>query len=68
MINDDTLFIKNMSKRKTPRLPFHIVKDHILGKDYEMSLVFTTKQNVLKLLKDLKKSILVFVRILFYLF
>lgn len=49
MTKDDNLFIKNMSKRKTPSLPFHVVKDQILGKDYEMSLVFTTKSNALKL-------------------
>ncbi len=49
MQKDDNFFIKNMSKRKTPSLPFHVVKDHILGKDYEMSLVFTTKEKALEL-------------------
>lgn len=36
----ETLTIKNTTKGKPPRLPFASIKDRILGKSYELSLVF----------------------------
>jgi probable rRNA maturation factor len=36
----DTLTIKNTTKGKHPSLPFLLMKNKILGKDYELSLVF----------------------------
>lgn len=35
-----TLTIKNTTKSKLPRLPFQLMKDAVLGADYELSLVF----------------------------
>ncbi len=33
----------NMTKSARPRVPFVAIKDKILGKDYELSLVFATR-------------------------
>lgn len=34
------LSIRNETKGKLPRLPFHMMKDAVLGKRYELSLAF----------------------------
>lgn len=49
--NTDTLSISYVSKRKTLRLPFLDIKNHILGKKYELSLVFADKKTVTNLNK-----------------
>ena len=36
----DTLSITNTTKGKLPRLPFVLIKEAVLGKKYELSLVF----------------------------
>lgn len=36
----DNLNIKNTTKGKLPSLPFEDIKNHVLGKKYELSLVF----------------------------
>lgn len=35
-----TLSIKNNTKKRPPRVRFELIKDEVLGKDYELSLVF----------------------------
>jgi len=37
---DSTFSIKNQTKRAAPRAPFLKLKDKVLGKKYELSLVF----------------------------
>ena len=39
-MNADKIGIKNLTKGKLPRLPFDRAKEMILGKNYELSLVF----------------------------
>lgn len=39
----DNLSTKNMTKGTPPRVPFVAIKNKILGKDYNLSLVFATK-------------------------
>ena len=36
----DTFTISNTTKGKLPRLPFDVMKEKVLGKDYDLSLVF----------------------------
>ena|SRR3989344_9195776 len=36
----EKILIKNMTKGKLPRLPFDSIKEKILGKNYELSIVF----------------------------
>lgn len=40
----ETVEILNMGKGKAPRLPFRVIKDKILGKNYHLSLVFATRK------------------------
>lgn len=42
----DTLLISNTTKGKLPRLPFAIMKDAVLGKKYELSVVFVGKARI----------------------
>lgn len=44
--------LKNNTKRQLPRLPFSRIKDAVLGKNYELSLVFVGD----KTSKDLNKK------------
>ncbi len=39
----DTFTLVNKTKGKLPSLPFEVMKDEVLGKDYELSLVFVTE-------------------------
>lgn len=39
----DNVDVTNMTKGALPRVPFVAIKNKILGKDYELSLVFATK-------------------------
>ena len=41
MSADDKFQIRNLTKGKLPRLPFNRAKKTILGKNYDLSLVFT---------------------------
>ncbi len=41
--------IKNMTKGKLPRLPFASMKDAVLGKNYNLSLVFTSRNELRRL-------------------
>jgi probable rRNA maturation factor len=45
------LEITNKSKGRLPSLPFELIKNTILGEKYELSLVFTTSKEMLKLNK-----------------
>jgi probable rRNA maturation factor len=45
------LEITNKSKGRLPSLPFELIKNTILGEKYELSLVFTTTEEMLKLNK-----------------
>lgn len=49
MQKSETVEISNLTKGKLPRLPFVPLKDAILGKRYELSIVFSTP----KISKDL---------------
>lgn len=54
-ISENTLIIR-MTSGKLPSLPFVRIKDHILGKNYELSLVFPTLQKSIELHKQFKKK------------
>jgi probable rRNA maturation factor len=53
---EGSLNIRRVSKRKEPNLPFLEVKNKILGKDYDLSLVFATKNIVLDLNKKYRNK------------
>ncbi len=64
---DDSLrfSIQNTTKGKPPRLPFREMKEYVLGKDYELSLVFagdarTRKLNLTYRNKDKPADVLSF--------
>jgi probable rRNA maturation factor len=42
MATDQTTSVTRMTKGKLPRLPFSRIKEVILGKHYELSIVFAT--------------------------
>ncbi|HEY4496219.1 MAG TPA: rRNA maturation RNase YbeY [Candidatus Paceibacterota bacterium] len=50
-MNNNKFGIKNLTKGKLPRLPFKRAKELILGKDYDLSLVFTDNNLTKKLNK-----------------
>ncbi|MFA6273417.1 MAG: rRNA maturation RNase YbeY [Candidatus Paceibacterota bacterium] len=50
-MSTDKLGVKNLTKGKLPRLPFSLAKEMILGKNYELSLVFIGNQLARKLNK-----------------
>lgn len=58
MLGNDTITIsflpthKETKKRKDLDLPFLDIKNHILGKKYDLSLVFADKKTVVKLNKQ----------------
>lgn len=56
MHDDSTLTIRRISRRKEPHLPFLEVKNKILGKEYDLSLVFATKNIVLELNKKYRNK------------
>ena len=43
-MNEETFSISNTTKGKLPRLPFELMKEKVLGKEYELSLVFIGKK------------------------
>ena len=51
MSADDKFQIRNLTKGKLPSLPFERAKEMILGKNYELSLVFTGNSLARKLNK-----------------
>lgn len=52
MATDQTTSVTRMTKGKLPRLPFSHLKDAILGKKYELSIVFATPAVSRKLNKE----------------
>jgi len=48
-MSTDKLGVKNLTKGKLPRLPFNRAKEMVLGKNYELSLVFIGNQLARKL-------------------
>lgn len=55
-MNTDKIGIRNLTKGKLPRLPFSRVKEMILGKNYELSLVFIGNQLARKLNKTYRNK------------
>lgn len=55
-MTDEFLSIKNETKGKLPRLPFSELKNAILGKNYELSVVFTTPAKMKKLNGQFRKK------------
>lgn len=51
MLKSDTISIINQTKGKLPRLPFANIKDKILGKKYELSIVFMEDKEIKKINK-----------------
>jgi len=49
MVDNNTVSITSITKGKVPDLPFSVIKDSILGKKYELSLVFSDKKTIQKL-------------------
>lgn len=49
MVEQDTVSITKLTKGRVPSLPFCAVKDYILGKKYDLSLVFADEKTVLDL-------------------
>src|SRR3989338_7754380 len=52
--NEENLYIVNQTKGRLPRLPFEIIKDRILGKNYELSIAFVSKDRARNLNKKLR--------------
>jgi probable rRNA maturation factor len=52
----DNLTITRETTGKLPRLPFLRMKDSILGKDYELSLVFIGRNRAIQMHKDWKSK------------
>ncbi len=52
----DTLLISNTTKGKLPRLPFVIMKDAVLGKKYDLSVVFVGKAKMRTLNRTYRKK------------
>jgi len=48
--------IKNFAKRPLPRIPFRSIKEKILGKRYELSVVFVGEPQMKKLNKLYRKK------------
>jgi rRNA maturation RNase YbeY len=48
-MDSESLTITNFTKGKLPRLPFAQMKDEVMGKNYELSLVFAGEQRSKKL-------------------
>lgn len=48
--------ITNLTKRKTPDLPFKEIKEKILGKKYDISLVLASNSLIKKLNKKYRKK------------
>jgi len=64
-VSEKNFNIKNTTKGKLPRLPFEHMKDEVLGKNYDLSLVFigdklSRKLNKLSRKKDYPTNILSF--------
>lgn len=51
MLRPDTISIINQTKGKLPRLPFANIKNKILGKKYELSIVFLEDKEIKKINK-----------------
>ncbi len=51
-MQDITFQLTNTTKAKLPRLAFAIMKDAVLGKNYELSLVIVSKAQIKKLNKE----------------
>ncbi len=52
----DNLSITRETKGKLPRLPFLHIKNEILGKNYELSLVFIGRTRAIEMHKDWKSK------------
>jgi probable rRNA maturation factor len=48
--------LHNTSKGKLPRLPFELMKEAVLGKDYELSLVFLNEKDMHEINKNYHKK------------
>ena len=55
-MKDNNLHIKNTTKGKLPRLPFEDIKNEVLGKKYELSLVFIGDKLSKKLNNEYRKK------------
>lgn len=54
IIESKNLTVKRITKGKLPSLPFVRMKDQILGKAYELSIVFVDKKTIEKMSQDFK--------------
>ncbi len=54
IIESKNLTVKRITKGKLPSLPFVRMKDQILGKTYELSIVFVDKKTIEKMSQDFK--------------
>jgi probable rRNA maturation factor len=48
---EDKFSLINKTRSKTPPLPFILIKNDILGKDYSLSLAYLSKENIRKINK-----------------
>ena len=56
MRDTDHFSISNTTKGKLPRLPFVMMKEKVLGKNYELSLVFVSPAKAKKLNLEYRKK------------
>ncbi len=56
MIQDEKTNLINKTKGKLPRLPFVNMKDKILGKKYELSIVFLSDNEIKKINKKYRNK------------
>jgi probable rRNA maturation factor len=56
MLTEDNISVLNKTKGKLPSLPFLLIKESILGKDYSLSVAFISKMQSKKINNEYRKK------------
>ena len=56
MLTEDNISVLNKTKGKLPSLPFLLIKESILGKDYSLSVAFISKIQSKKINNEYRKK------------
>lgn len=56
MLSADNISVINKTKGKLPSLPFLLIKEEILGKDYSLSIAFISKAQSKKINNEYRKK------------
>lgn len=52
----DNFLLKNGTQSKVPRVPFSIIKEKVLGRDYDLSVAFVGDTKMKQMNKDYRKK------------